>query len=66
MIRQRVFPGRGISDPLVNNFLDLSGDQLNQKSSRLPVRGAQLAKFSGDGPSTQKLQLYSLSGKNGV
>ena len=64
VIRQRKFLSPGISDPLVNNFLNVSENPLQQKISPLSDREEQVAKLIGEGVSGKEIgRILSISEK---
>ncbi len=64
VINKRKFLSPGISDPLVNNFLSISGDPHNQKTSPLSDREEQVAKLISDGVSSNEIgDILSISTK---
>jgi DNA-binding NarL/FixJ family response regulator len=64
VIHKRKFLSPGISDPLVNNFLDFSGNPLIQKTSPLSDREEQVAILIGEGESSKEIAgLLSISEK---
>lgn len=65
VIHQRKFLSPGISDPLVNNFLTISGQTEDaRRTSPLSDREEQVAKLIGDGVSSKEIaELLSISEK---
>lgn len=64
VIHKRKFLSPGISDPLVNNFLNVSDNPLQQKISPLSDREEQVAKLIGEGVSSKEIgEILSISEK---
>ncbi len=64
VIHQRKFLSPGISDPLVNNFLNYNIEPHNQKTTPLSDREEQVAKLIGDGVSSNEIaDILSISAK---
>jgi len=64
VIHERKFLSPGISDPLVNNFLNIQDQESAQRLSPLTDREEQIAKLIGDGVGSKEIaEMLSISEK---